>query len=203
MNRPVLEDGEERIIKDFVNREKASREYQRRLEQRISEDALFVRQARGFCAQLEQELAASEKMRIQLETAVDRVSKEQQLLGRDLTLERNKATELETRIANLLSINNTLLKMVSGKQSSQNPEVDHLLAENERQREFISILQSTNQTNEQAIQTLRIAFTTAFECCPLSESGSNACTVIDEEAYYEPPFPTDSVKEEEGTWYKD
>jgi hypothetical protein len=93
--------------------------------------------------------------------------------------------------------------MVSGKQSSQNPEVDHLLAENERQREFISILQSTNQTNEQAIQTLRIAFTTAFECCPLSESGSNACTVIDEEAYYEPPFPTDSVKEEEGTWYKD
>lgn len=106
----------------------------------------------------------SEQTRLQHEPALTRLTENQRILHRDLILARQKVEELESRIANQKLVNETLLCSVTsdGGHKLRASNIHHVLLENQRQRELISILQNTLQMREGTVRDLQIALDATY-----------------------------------------
>ncbi|KAB8265967.1 hypothetical protein BDV32DRAFT_143705 [Aspergillus pseudonomiae] len=116
------------------------------------------KQTCDHCADLRTVITRLENKILHQEFTVSSLLECQWLLDRDLTLERQKVWGLESRLADQYLVNESLLRAVTQVESNRSSwDIQHVLLENERQRESISTLLSTLDVKDITIQCLQMA----------------------------------------------
>lgn len=167
------------LTKSIFEQENGSRQYQGQLESRIREEQAANQQILDRCAWLESVVKEAEQARLQREPALTSLMESQRILHRDLTLARQKAEELESRIANQKLVNETLLCSVAPGDGDQLKalNIHHILLENQWQCELISTLQNTIQMQEKTVRGLQTALDETYE------GDSPSCPTCDIDGY--------------------
>ncbi|CAG8902300.1 unnamed protein product [Penicillium egyptiacum] len=150
------------LIEKLLYQDQASRHYQGRLESRIDRDAAAYQNLSTHCTQVERKVSGLEYEKSQYESSLRVAAETCQAISRDLSLERSKLLQLESRVANLHPSIDAMLHSLSTKNDPLSTgryiqRFQQLQHDNECQRELITCLQTTIRDREKAIENLKAA----------------------------------------------
>jgi hypothetical protein len=152
--------------------EEESRKRLEELERRLKEGQVAYNQTRDHCTYMGTIIADLERTRLQQESALGHAMEHQWLLSQDLLKERERADDLEVRLEKQHLVNEALLRAVAqiGHNDTSSWNIQHVLLENEWQRELISTLRSTLNAREETVRYLQMTLggrsrDTGPECC--------------------------------------
>ncbi|KAJ5186459.1 hypothetical protein N7449_011223 [Penicillium cf. viridicatum] len=134
-------------------RERASKIYQEQLQCQIHEEALLYDELRRYCKRLESDLLDGDRKQLHMETQLRHASEDRRTLLHNLGLEQAKNQDLESRLAGVYPMVQSLLLRLQSCDHS-----DALKSQIQQQQEQISSLQAILQTKEETLRILGQAF---------------------------------------------
>ena len=139
--------------------EEISRDWVEELERKLKEGQVVYNQTRDHCAYMGAIIADLERTRLQQESALDQVTEHQWLLSQDLIKERKRADDLEICLEKQHLVNEALLRAITqiGHSDTSSLNIQHVLLQNEWQRELISTLRSALNAREETVRYLQMA----------------------------------------------
>ncbi|KAE8133860.1 hypothetical protein BDV38DRAFT_286477 [Aspergillus pseudotamarii] len=139
--------------------EEISRDRVEELERKLKEGQAVYNQTRDHCAYMGAIITDLERTRLQQESALDHVTEHQWLLSQDLIKERKRADDLEIRLEKQHLVNEALLRAIAqiGHSDTSSLNIQHVLLQNEWQRELISTLRSALNAREETVRYLQMA----------------------------------------------
>ncbi|KAJ5883443.1 uncharacterized protein N7473_010329 [Penicillium subrubescens] len=146
-------------IEALLRQEQQSKHYQDQLEFKINSDVVEFQRSRAHTLQLQRVVCGLQYQRSQLETSLAHMAEACRVMARDLGFEKEKVQELESRLAQVPSIEYLLQHLAPGERQREQVNGEglngHLLLENQHQRELISSLESIVREREEAIRELK------------------------------------------------
>lgn len=177
------------FVHELLDREQKSILYQSSLETRVSEECARLHEERKSRLQMEHILSEWQRSHFQLDSAYRWSNEDNELLRRDLAMERKKAQDLESRLAVLTSLHETWQQSPwpTGSMDGRLPqgksvENCQLLLDNQRQRELIIELQLVNHAHERTIDTLQTTFQNllgSISCCSSYAESEGSATLVE------------------------
>ncbi|KAJ5474001.1 hypothetical protein N7475_003567 [Penicillium sp. IBT 31633x] len=137
------------IAERTFTRERASKMYQEQLEYQVQEEVLLYDELRLYCKRLESDLLDGDRKQLHMETQLRHASEDRRSLVHNLELEQAKNQDLETRLAGIYPMVQSLLLKLRSRDHSE-----VLKSQIQQQQEQILSLQVTLQTKEETIRTL-------------------------------------------------
>ncbi|KAF5863937.1 hypothetical protein ETB97_009044 [Aspergillus alliaceus] len=115
-----------RLVRELLDNGQASRQYQTHLESLVEDWKAALRQERLRCNQLTQAMEDLQWVRKQLESALRHTTEDNQWLQQELHVQKSRSQVLESRVAALSSLSDSLLQTLveSQARSSQDASVD-------------------------------------------------------------------------------
>ncbi|KAG0157503.1 hypothetical protein Pdw03_8070 [Penicillium digitatum] len=152
------------FITQLVRQEQASKYYQGQLETRIGNDSIAHQKLSIHCSHLERKIFGLEYVKSQLETSHRVATETCQAIANDLSIERHKMQNLESRLSDLYPTLDRLLYYLNQSSGQQQNTSMHqnLQQENHRLREVVAYLQASLTAREEMVKDLRTTFSEAF-----------------------------------------
>ncbi|KAJ5302302.1 hypothetical protein N7508_007165 [Penicillium antarcticum] len=166
------------LVEKLLHQEQQSKYYQGRLEFRIHTDSVTYQKLHAYCMMLERSVSGSQHQRSQLEVSLRHATETCQVMSQSVRLEMDKVRELESRLNGLYpSVDSWLERLDKSRQKSESVDdrgtLEHLLSENQRQRESIDCLQSILHTREQTVQDLQATLDQLTQQLPQENTGED------------------------------
>lgn len=147
----------------LLRQEQESRRYHGHLESKINVDSSTYLKLRDYCVQVERKVSALEYTRSQQEASLRFAVESCQVMSNNLSLQRNKANQLESRLIHLYPAIDKMLSSLNGNDASLNSQkIEQLLQENQHQRELNTYLQGALSAREEMLQDLKSSLAEAF-----------------------------------------
>ncbi|KAJ5639164.1 uncharacterized protein N7484_007026 [Penicillium longicatenatum] len=147
------------LVEKLLLQDQQAKYYQGQLESRIYSDNAAFQRLRVYCVQLEKMASSLESQKSLQETSFRSAAETCQLMARDLSLERARVQELESRLNDLYPTIETFLKgsTVGQSRHCETEVMRELQQENYYQRELITCLQSALQAREETVEELKLS----------------------------------------------
>lgn len=148
----------------MVRQEQASKFYEGQLEARIGNDSVAHQKLNNHCSYLERKIFSLEYMKSQVETSYRVAMDHCQAIANDLSTERQKVHNLESRLSELHPTLDRVLYHLSQtpvQQANSNVQ-DGLQQENQRLREVIAYLQASLTAREEMVKDLQTTLSETF-----------------------------------------
>ncbi|KAJ5475411.1 hypothetical protein N7539_007698 [Penicillium diatomitis] len=147
------------IVEKLLRQEEESKRYQTTLETRIYDDSLAYQRLQAYCSKIERAMAGIQYQKSQVDFSLAHTAETCRTLAYDLSTERTKTRNLASQLQQLYPaidawVNDSLLKLPT-TESAHSVDVEHLVAQNQQQKNLIQKLQNEAKAREDAIDQLK------------------------------------------------
>lgn len=177
------------FVNELLDREQQSVLYRSNLESRVSEECARLHDERKYRLLAEHSLSEWQRSHFQLDAAYRWSNEDNEILRRDLALERKKNQDLESRLTSLSTLYAALQQSAwpVGSMDGRLPQEKsvencQLLLDNQRQQELIVELQLVNRSHERTINTLQTTFQNllgSISCCSSYAESDGSATLME------------------------